>query len=578
MLSTKGTRWSAFIFLAGFTTAVFVCHYVLNEDPAYLWDWGGYFIFYKDFGERILSGDHSWLPDLLRSIRADDYNPSGVIPLTIFYAIFGKSRVGYILGIVLLYLIPTVLIASALAAHAAKTSSLRIGKPEAALIFGAGLLFPPFWASTMRGMVDIVGLIPLGCATFIVIRSRFFAEGPLKSAVMVGLLIWSAFLLRRWYAYAAFGLITASALITLWYICCFDNRRERIVSAAIVFTVIGATLASALMLFQSTLVVKILSTSYREAYAGYQAPFSAQLAVLYNRLGPALALASIVGVGLAVAKRNIAIVFCAIASIITFLAFSTTQAPGIQHTLPIYFWLFPAVGYVFALLASRLSSHSGAAASAALMLILAANFLAVFSEPVRAKLSWAGALFPRETIFPLKIENFPQYRRAIGALLELTDKEGEFAVFASGYAMSDSLLMAIDDRLRPKLVWSSQVDARDGLRLAPLRAKYAVVTYPITLHLRPEAQRVVSVVASSILNRSGVGEAYEKLLGPYDIAEGRQAFIFKRTRGFSEYDIEHLVELFQQFYPGWSWDGWDTIKLGISPRPQKYNGTMSDSR
>lgn len=549
-------------FVIGFALAAFVHYYVAHEDPAYLWDWGGYFRFYQDYGAKITSGDWGWLPDLRSSVRSHDYNPTTVIPLSPFFAAFGDSRTGYILGIVLIYLAPAALIATFLTLKAADEDGPSVcgGGLEFVLVAGTALLFNQFWAPTIRGLPGIAGLIPLGLATMLAVRKDFLASPTVRTAAAIGLLIWTAFLFRRWYAYSAFALAATAGITSLIYILPSEDRIERLARAAAAYFSLAAVIVICLVLFQRRLAAIILTTSYSEAYVAYQQPLTTQLLSLYSRCGPVFALCALAGLVLAIMRGNLTVIFCAAAATISFFIFSLTQAPGIQHTLPVAFWLLIVALYPVVHIYRSLPRWWQPPMVAASILWSALVFGNVFIPDARARLHPIRIALPQQEILPLKIENFPEYQRLIAKLHSLENGKRDIVVLASSIVLSDSLLIAVDRSLEMSIAYASQVDARDNLRLAPIKATYAVVADPVPTHLDASNQLVIKTPAESILAGTNLGSGYERIHGPFLIAGGSKAFIYRRIRPLSNDDIAWLQSQLNKKYASWVWDGADTIK------------------
>ena len=172
----------------------FCVSYVAAEHPAYVWDYGAYWGYFKNYSHLISSGA-PWFAQFRQEVGSLDYNPLAAVLLYPFYLISGDGRTSYIVGICLLYLLPAVVVTSRLALLAAPMTN-------AILIFVMALTYVPFWTPSLRGMVDIVGLIPLGLATLLVLRTEFLSQRPIRDAILLGILIYLPFVLRRWYAYS----------------------------------------------------------------------------------------------------------------------------------------------------------------------------------------------------------------------------------------------------------------------------------------------------------------------------------------------------------------------------------------
>ena len=84
----------------------FVIYYVGQEQPVYYWDYYAWFSLYQTYGEKAASGQMSWFYHWVVTVFAANYNSTSIVPLIPFYFLLGETRTAYVLGIVLLYLLP----------------------------------------------------------------------------------------------------------------------------------------------------------------------------------------------------------------------------------------------------------------------------------------------------------------------------------------------------------------------------------------------------------------------------------------------------------------------------------------
>jgi hypothetical protein len=281
-----------------------------------------------------------------------------------------------------------------------------------------------------------------------------------------------------------------------------------------------ATVVVCLFLFQRGLVERIVTTSYGDRYGAYQMSLSAQLWILFDRAGIIFSVAALVGVMLAIARKNLLVIMCVTAAVISFFAFARTQAPSIQHTLPVFFWLFVVAAYPVVTASRFAPRYIRFVLVLVALLYLGLNFCWVFVPEARDRMQRLSFAFSGQTVFPLKIEHFSNYKELIRAVHLFNPSTSDLAVFASSYVLSDSLLYAIDKSLYTNITWASQVDLRDHMRIQELRATYAIVAEPITTHLPDGTQLVVSIPAASILAGTNLGAGYEKVAGPLFLPKG----------------------------------------------------------
>ena len=543
-LRSRAMHLVAVLAMAGVAVG-FAITYVAHEEPAYFWDWTNYFDRYRAFGAQFEDGGLGWLTTLALTIANADYSVAILTPLMPTYALLGEGRIAYVATIVALYLVPTAWMAARLAG---RLQTERRG-PSRLWLFAAALLFWPFWIASLRGLPDVAGLVPLGAATLLCIETRFLTRASLVQALSLGFLVWLSFLLRRWYAYADVALEGWCFLFATWT--ALREGRASLLRTALAYAANLAALVVPLAALQGPLVFRILHTSYAEMYLGYQKPLCDTAALFLAQTGLAVLLAATAGVARAICARNVAALFVVALPATTAVLFLRTQAPSVQHILPVCFWMFPIAVYGV----SR--PPAGAGRRAAIVAILLAGFLSVLVPSARQLAALARPILPWDAYPPLHLEEPRTYARLIADLeTRLAATPGaRVAVFASSPQLSGSLLGSLAPQLRPAIVNIADVDARDGFWLAPFDARIAVTTAAPALHLPPDAQRVVAVPAAMIFAGDGPGRPYRRVGGPFRLDGGLEAFVFERDRPFERADGEAWTRAIQAAHPTWARSG-----------------------
>lgn len=335
--------------------------YVDLEEPVYYWDFAAYFNMFNQQGALLIESPFEWLSQLSTSIATEDYGVAILVPLMPFHIVFGGSRLSFVAGIVAVYLVPAALFIGRLSyLEAASEAPSR----SWIAVWFAAFVYTPFWAPTLRGMPDVAGCLTLTAATCFVWKSKFLTREPVLSGISVGACLWLAFVLRRWYAYAAIGIAVSAALMGLLRIARERDLpafRNAVLGGACVVLLIAATTLN----FQLPLIARILGTSYGDLYSGYRTNLASQLGEIGSRLSYVSWALIISGLYISVVRRNRFALFCAMASVLTFLFFTRTQDPERHHSLPIFLWLFPAYAQAIVAIVSGLKSRWSNAAMGA---------------------------------------------------------------------------------------------------------------------------------------------------------------------------------------------------------------------
>jgi len=329
-----------------------------------------------------------------------------------------------------------------------------------------------------------------------------------------------------------------------------ERRTADLLALVTALAACGVTVAAAVALFQARLAFRILTTSYPKAYVAFQLPYRDHLLILYEIAGPVLIMCTAAGAIRAYTDRKWRILFLLACAAFSQVMLSRTHAPEIHHTLPIFFWCFPAFVYG-ATWPVSIAGGRWKKAVWLLPLMTLISFASIVSNVARDRLAVLRPLLPGETAFPLKIENFPAYLNLIDDLKRETQSGGRIAVFASNVHLTGSLLGAIDHTLRRRINWVPDIDMRDGLQFSTLTADYVVATSRPALQYGRH-QYIIEVLNNSVMTARGFGGAYRRILGPYAIGGDFMAYVFKRDRTLSSADIADITELIIARYPDWT--------------------------
>jgi hypothetical protein len=526
--------------------------FVHAEQPLYIWDSKAYWMTWEHFGRLALKMPFRWLHETIGGIEANDYNPLPVSLLFPFYYLPLSSRYAYILGLTLCYLLPVVVLVQLTMQRFAGYQS----RGWVLFIALVTVCYAPFWKPTLRGLPDVVGLIPLIMVVIYGLGQDFASKLSFKKIFLTGLLLWMPFLLRRWYAYTIVSVyLTLPLLNYAQYSWASPDRLRRVLVTGLHFLFAGLISIACALIFQHILIRRILSTNYAGIYAAYQDGMAVSLSLALASPGVYILVPVALGLVWALtpsrtAEKNF-VLFCLTNLLISFFLFTRTQSPGIQHCLPFSLWmLFAAIpGFRWLVNALRISMLQifvmslGVAASLAVFIMTFNNF--GLGAVLNTK------LLPDQT-YPMYVDNYQNYQALADRLVELTQDASQVAVLSSDGVLSDDLMSTVSGgRLDPHLVYSSQVDLRDKIRLSTLMARYVVVADPIQLHLAADGQRVIWIPASEILSHTGIGTAYQKLPQDYVLANNVTAKLYEKTRPFTAPEITDFFARFTSVYPDW---------------------------
>lgn len=539
---------------------VFVIFYVKTEHPLYLWDFGRYYEFYFNYGELFRRDLNAFIVQFANSVYVEDYNALPIVPLLPFDFLFERSRGGYIAAIVTCYLIPVVLFTLGVAYQITRHTENKISI-EKYFSLAVFLLFVVlghgYWAPTLRGYPDIGGLIFLAGSTVCFFSIQMQGKVKWNQTLLLGVMTMLPFVFRRWYAYSIVAFYFSAFIVSCYTVFRTTDEDGDIWQASrrLVVNYGSTVLFSCLLvlLLQRGLIIQIATTSYGDIYEAYQTGFISQLLNIYRAIGGLLIALAVAGfiVSLVNATYLKFGIFFISNLVVTWGLFIMTQAPSVQHFLPLFLWIYLLVFIFIDWLLSRLKNKLHAYAAGLLVVLVSmVNFWFMF---VGGGQESFGVL-PEYRYHRMEYSgDWNAYRKLQSDLQGLLSGNWEqVTVFSSNMLLSDSLLYATgSELLRGRINFASHVDKRDKFNLRTLQSKIVVVADPVQYHLRPETQQVIGVPAIMIARGTGFGAAYKPVYDAYEIAPGIKARIYKKQRPISLVEVEDFIQTYYAAYPDW---------------------------
>lgn len=564
-----------FLFITWLCFSVFSCIaiyiYVNFEHNIYFWDYSGYWYKYQDIIPTFVRPFNA-IEKLFDSMLRYDYNNFIVFFPAVLGVVLGKSRVAYESSLFILYLVPVALLTGILCQNIINKYIIQ-NKSIEAFFSGAiiSFLFLPFWYATLRGYPDIAGLIPI-CLSFLFILKKNLSEKiEYKSAIILGILLYFPFLLRRWYLYSIiilyFTFPVLSFCLTIYpnqtsnpkYVLPLKNFKllyKKTKYLLINFIIAGFTSILCAFCLQSKTILRIIQTSYSKEYSYYQLGLKYSVTSFIDTVGIiylALICLSFVYI-LYKGKLYIKLIslFCSINMIFIFLFFSYTQTPGIHHLLMIEFW-----GLIILILGFNLYVHSMQFAKVftcflAISLCFVILVLGLCNSP--NSLSSKLHLYPAAA--PLYIENYPEYQRLAQFLDHTVTPTEKLAIFFNRNIINNGLLDNILNRtLNSRMVHVSHVDFRDKFDMGALLAKYYLVGKEDNENIDTLMnQKVLQIPNESIIEQKNIGKSMQPIGPVFYLADKTEVQLYQKVRPFSEKGIEELIDELCVYYPDWRQD------------------------
>ncbi len=554
-----------FLFSAPFSLlTLFLIWYVGQERYIYFWDYQGYHSSYRFLGWQLADRPFQAVGSVIASIRKNDYNMLPTLFQMPAYFVLGPSRIAYILAIAASFAFPAIVFFTRLMAaiHGGDARTNKGNDLLLTLVAISVIAFcPQLWAPVLRGYVDVVGLNIIFIVLMLYFRHDLAEQTP-RHLIALGFLLSLLILLRRWYAYWVVGFFCAMSVAALVSPLLDRTPMKTVQLRCQNILLIGATAVLSFFAIATPIAVEMLTTNYRDVYAAYRTGNSlfSHVGYLCEYFGIPFVVASVAGLLLMSAKertRRIAL-FVAVQFAVTFILFTRTQDMGIHHFYWVSATLFLLTAFFLRECCSWLRTPLLKRTFVSGLIVAGvANFLSVFHPGVRDFFSPAIFAFPERYFYPLTRKDLDQVRNLLLTLDTLTrDSDGKIYVLTSSWTLNGDIARSGCHTFTPALVnlernllYTYDVDKREGFPLQFFQAQYVVVTNPVGYHLAPENQRVVGLLAEELLKGEGLGRSYERLPFAFALEDGSTATIYKKNTHFRANDLKRLSDTFVGLYP-----------------------------
>ncbi len=402
-------------------------------------------------------------------------------------------------------------------------------------------------AVAARGMPDVGGLVLVVCALRLAERlARLLAlrrggarVQPMtrRVAVALALSLYAMFAFRRWYAFAAAGIVVMLAL-EVGAIALRGNARFRL-SDAVAAAALGAlTLLALLSPVLIDWAPNLNAHDYAQTYAGYRKPWDVFLKELADWIGLIPALAALAGAAFLWARSRdgrllrLTLGGAAIAAAL----FLRIQTPYIHHL----YLIAPAI---VAAIAASLMLLFASRPPAALLAIAA--LAAITLSPLAATLNPYG-LAPIAGLPRAPRADLDELKRLKDWVDQRARPDAKVCGLGSSYTFSGQLIGELwqlrPDRGPGKLdVKMPDVDTVDGPPGAGLKdCAIVIVGDPVQTHLDPDYQQTVIVPSREMLTGQGIGAKFRRTGEVFHLEKGVSAVVFERLAPLTDSDIVAL--------------------------------------
>jgi hypothetical protein len=553
-------NWATFLVLVAFLL-VYCVHYVtVSRDLMF-----GDFMYRRVEAIIVASfldkGQFAALVTLFVNSMKDEYSLLPVLaPGAVLAATTPPSRAWYQGAVIVLYAAPATLalglLARDLALRATRRRAAAVGQPAifALAVFAAFAAYPTAMAVVARGMPDIGGLVLVVAALRLADRLARLLALPAGHDARIGqltrrvtlalaLCLFGMYLFRRWYAFAAVGILAMLALEAALLVASrsakFRWREATSVAAfgGLVLLALGAPILIGWLPNPS-------AHDYVTIYAAYRKEPSVVVAELFDWYGAALLGAAVcctIFLGFRSGDRRLLRLTCG-STLIAALLFLRVQSPAIHHAYLLTPAFAASIGAVILVLFERSKISA----------LIAVLGLAAFTL-TPAVSSWAPrGLAPTVGQPPAPRADLAELARLKAWIDANARPDHRYCVLASSYTINDAIvdeLWQLDSKGLPNFageasktsVGMAHVDTRDGPPVDKLKdCAIVLVGDPVQTHLVLAYQQTVVVPASEMLAGRGIGANYRRNGEIFELEKGVRLVVFDRIRPLDDADIAAL--------------------------------------
>ena len=527
-----------------------VCYYMLVQNKyVYIWDYGGYWTHSYSQMQILFSRPLLAVLRLGGSIFFSDYN--SILPTLLAFPLklFGYTFTRYVLVNYAVFLVPVFFLLWVLLKSLA-------GKKYAGLSLFLAVMFSPVYLAMLRGYIDIACLIPavIALVLFNDYDALSFTREQIKRDVYISSMLLCTLMFRRYFVFYVQGYMTALAVWSAYSVLKNPSvpKLRAVRNAVLNIAVIGVFALLVMLIFFAPMLHHILTRSYADMYASYDAPMPDKIIGVLNFYGYFVFIFAALGgiVSLCVKKMRRYICFCAVCLAVTAATFFHVQAMDIHHfyTLAVPLFIMSGTGII---LFSEMFTGKALRNSALMLcvLVVCANFANCFMPEVRQILGRAGHFFSRVHT-PLIRNDIPQLNELCDYLNSKTaGTEKSICIMSGGalnYSVMDALRKPYETQPVHNLYKTLHIDLRDGFPVELLKAEIIVISEPV----KSDQENVRFISRELMDSTSRISRHFVKDSRTFALDGGTTVYIFEKQSDFEQEDLQYMADYYARVYPG----------------------------
>ncbi len=505
---------------------LFVGLYVGHEQMLYFWDYA----MYHNMAVQWFNAPSPWA--LFSTSFSQDYNLLFAAPAWIGFALFGTSRLVFILSMFLSWFLAYQVAVAFLLARLFQL------KPEKAALFSliTCLFQPPLWVPLFEGYPDYGAAAALTIALFLLLPQT---KQTARSFLLAGFLLGFAVAFRRHFAYPAFALLLTAGFFALgaWHHASSKSFPALMRALSRPFFA-GLALCLTVFVIEPSYVLHALTTDFSSLYQSYTTGFST--IVWYVLVWNGLGWVALVATGLILAGRLLpiarpALAFVSLYTGLWLLVWGMGPAQASLHYLLHAPYLFGSVAFTGLLITSERAQAYRFVRIGALLFLTVSMLWCLALAPETTPSNAAGrypSLFaaPRP---PMRRTDLAQLKSLGQWLADTTQPSDRLVAVGSSFLWNQDILRAVfTDQLDrrdmvARQIWAPEIDGEQAPPFIPLAmGSVFIVPDRPQFHLDPSGQRVVAALASFFAQKPAA--PFEKDDAVFTLEDGTRLSIWRR--------------------------------------------------
>ncbi len=469
--------------------------YVENSRTIYFWDDSTYWDITRALVNGELAGDGFW-QSVYNSIGALDYNYAAALPSALWMLIFGQSRMAFVAGLIVMYIVPSVILIYRLCRKLSKA-------PKAAFLM-AVFIMPVTFFLAFNGFVDVGGLLIALCCYDLYYSAKGVSRGRFKY-IIIGILLVLIMVFRRYFAFFSVSFITAMIADCIIY------RRNR-KNLLLLIAVAAALLATVFRPF----LINILLKNYGSLYSGYKYSPATDMKLILRYFGAAfLIISAIVPFISGIKRGEYRPVFLWIQIISCAAIFMVTQTHGQQHLL-LY---VPALTVMTIFLVNCISKEWMLIVMCVLTVLNLSNTFIKRDQPNNIQEIDHYAVIPDFSLRADRREDADAILTLKRDLDAIIPEWQECKILSSSFLLNDGILRNAEPSLGAETYRSPdyikalpEVDSRDGDRLWEIYyADYILAAFPAQTHLAEGQQTITECLVDSFAGYTDIARDFVEI-------------------------------------------------------------------